>query len=70
MKRLLRILFLLFRNTSCGEHFQGRFLAMREIKAADELRKAQQQFIGAPETIHFTGRNPPLFREARPRNYS
>jgi len=28
---------LFFRNVSCGEHFQRRFLAMREIKAADEL---------------------------------
>ncbi|KAL0115433.1 hypothetical protein PUN28_010749 [Cardiocondyla obscurior] len=52
-----------------GVSFLFFFFSSRASSRQRVLRRVfpepRQQFIGAPETIHFTGRNLPLFREAR-----
>lgn len=67
-KRLLRALLscVLFRNVSCGGHFRGAFSPCAKLRRRTSFRKLSNNLLAPPnETIHFTGRNLPLFREAR-----
>jgi len=56
----------LFRNVSCGEHFRSAFSPCAKLRRRTSFRKLSNNLLAPPnETIHFTGRNLPLLREAR-----
>lgn len=53
------------RNVSCGGHFKGAFSPCAKLRRRTSFRKLSNNLLAPPnETIHFTGRNLPLFREA------